>query len=90
MIFRATELARVVPRTNGNENRAELRLRVANPFKWRCTVATTVETAVAMVTTMLVAVFLVAIVVYPEPLHAQTARDTEGVAQYTDLDLLAA
>jgi hypothetical protein len=64
-----------------------MRLRVANPLKWRCTVATTVETAVAMVTTTFVAVFLVAIVVYPEPLHAQTARDTASVAQ---LDLVTA
>jgi hypothetical protein len=67
-----------------------MRLRVANPFRWRCTVATTVETAVAMVTTMLVGVFLVAMVVYPEPLHAETARDTAHVAPCTDSVVLTA
>jgi hypothetical protein len=61
-----------------------MRLRDANPLRWRCTVATAVETAVAMVTTMLVTVFLVAIVVYPEPLHAAPARDTADAARCTD------
>ena len=55
-----------------------MRLRVANPFRWRSTVATSVETAVAMVTTMLVAVFLVIMVVYPEPLHANVAHCTDS------------
>ena len=67
-----------------------MRLRVVNPFRWRCTVATTVETAVAIITTVLVSVFLVAIIVYPEPLHAETARDTACVAQCTDLAVLTA
>jgi len=65
-------------------------LRVANPLRWRCTVATTVETAVAMVTTMLVCVFLVIMVVYPEPLHAKTMRDTACVAQCKDSVVLTA
>jgi len=64
-----------------------MRLRDVNPLKWRCTVATSVETAVAMVTTMLVTVFLVSIVVYPAPLHAETSRD---VAQCTDSAVLTA
>jgi hypothetical protein len=67
-----------------------MRLRVVNPLRWRCTVATTVETAVAMVTTTLVTVFLVGMVVYPEPLHAETTRHTATAAQCTDLAVLTA
>ena len=61
-----------------------MRFRFANPLKWRSTVATTVETAVAMVTTMLVSVFFLAIVVFPEAVYAQTARNTSDVAQCAD------
>jgi len=60
-----------------------MRFRIANPFKWRCIVATTVETAVAMVTTMLVTVFFLALVAVPEAVYVQTARNIPGVAQAT-------
>ena len=61
-----------------------MRFRLVNPFKWRCTVATTIETAVAMVTTMLVTVFFVALVAFPEAAYAQTERDSAAVAPCTD------
>ena len=67
-----------------------MRLKDVNPLKWRPAVATTVETVVAMVTTVLVTVFLVAVVVYPEPLHAETARNTAEVAPCTDSATLTA
>ena len=60
-----------------------MRFRIANPFKWRCTVATTVETAVAMVTTMLVTVFFLALVAVPEAVYVQTAWKTPGIVQTT-------
>jgi hypothetical protein len=53
-----------------------MRFRAANPLRWRCGVATTVETTVAMFTTMLVTVFFVALLVFPETGHAHTARDS--------------
>ena len=43
-----------------------MRFRVVNRFRARPTVATVVETAVAMATTMVVTVFFVAIVVFPQ------------------------
>ena len=60
-----------------------MRFRIANPFKWRSTVATTVETAVAMVTTMLVTVFFLALVAVPEAVYVQTAWNTPDVARAT-------
>ena len=67
-----------------------MRLRFAYPFRWRCTVATTVETAVAMVTTMLVTVFFLALVAFPETVYAHTARDTADVAPCTGSSALTA
>ena len=58
-----------------------MRFGIANPFRWRCTVATTVETAVAMVTTVLVTVFFLALVAVPEAVYVQTAWNTPDVAR---------
>jgi len=60
-----------------------MRFRIANPLKWRCRVATSVETAVAMVTTMLVTVFFLALVAVPEAVYVQTAWNTPDVARVT-------
>jgi hypothetical protein len=50
-----------------------MRLKDANPLKWRPSVATTVETAVAMVTTVLVTVLFVAVLAVPNTALAQAA-----------------
>ena len=60
-----------------------MRLRVVRPLRTRSVVASFVETAVAMVTTVAVTVLFFALVAFPESVHAHTALDTAYVAACT-------
>ncbi len=66
-----------------------MRYKVIRPFKNRSVVSSIVETAVAMVTTVFVTVFFLALVVFPEAVYAHTARDTAFVDPSTNSTALA-